>query len=212
MGEGGKGGEGFLTLGGGWKNLQISLASSKFALIIASPSLLLRPKFGDILMCLLSVTSHFQSIRGSWNPYSQNTPRTQVHFTTSNFFPVASHHLLWPGGLLWPRNRSLSSTLAAQQSKTTAHADRILPFFCSQTCHDPPFPSELKCLSRLTMSNLTWYFFHLWPSLPYFFLPHLLSCSHTSLLADVQAHQVDMHLKSLLYEMLFPPSNHKPTP
>ena len=68
VGEGGKGGEGFLTLGGGWKNLQIYSAASKFALIIASPSLLLRPKFGDILMCLPSVTSHFQSIRGPETP------------------------------------------------------------------------------------------------------------------------------------------------
>ena len=74
MGEGGKGGGGFLTLGGGWKNLQIFPASSKFALIIASPSLLLRPKFRDILMCLLSVTSHFQSIRGPETPTVKTLP------------------------------------------------------------------------------------------------------------------------------------------
>ena len=74
MGEEGKGGEGFLTLGGGWKNLQIYSAASKFALILVSPSLLLRPKFGDILMCLLSVTSHFQSIRGPETPTVKTHP------------------------------------------------------------------------------------------------------------------------------------------
>ena len=73
-GGGGKGGGGFLTLGGGWKNLQIFPASSKFALIIASPSLLLRPKFRDILMCLLSVISHFQSIRGPETPTVKTLP------------------------------------------------------------------------------------------------------------------------------------------
>lgn len=177
--------------------------ATQIVLIIVSPSLLPKPKFGRYPVPLLYITSHIQPTS---SPSCENRPRTHVLLTTSTVASLLQATVF--SGLDDFRSPLIghsASRLAAYSLSYRQQPVQVVPFHWSQPCSGSPFPSELRCLLWPPASHLIGCLFH-HCLLSHSSSPRSPCSSHTGLLADLQAHQAHVHLETLvLREMLCPP-------